>query len=95
MDYAASYLKRQENSLEKWHLFIENNLHSNFHELTYEETLTPFFGSEDWEAWTPDQRRKLFYLFCQFNCEALMTFEQCFMQYERILIVRFNTRLIF
>jgi hypothetical protein len=79
MDYAANYLNRQRDSLGKWHHFIEENLHQNFQALTYEESLTPFFGSEDWDSWTPEQRQKLFYLFCQFNCETLMTFEQCFM----------------
>ncbi|WP_413289279.1 hypothetical protein [Bdellovibrio sp. HCB337] len=79
MDYAASYLKRQEHSLDKWYVFMNENLRQNFQELTYEEGLTPFFGAEDWNDWTPDQRKKLFQRFCQFNAEALMAFEQCFM----------------
>lgn len=79
MDYAQSYLSKQNNSLAKWHHFFEHHLGEGFSALPFAD-----LNFAHLKHWTPDQHKAFFYYFAQFNCEALILFEQCLMMTGRL-----------
>lgn len=75
MDYAASYLQKQTDSLDKWKSFIAD-LPKQFEPLEYREDFPqPKSLFAQWR-WSQNEVELFFTLFSQFNCEALVVFEQ-------------------
>lgn len=85
MSYAAIYLKKQEHSLEKWDRFLNEDLRNSFVPLSFSEDFPSPVEDLGLKSWTPADKRQFYYLFAQFNCEALVIFEQCFMYSSRVL----------
>ena len=83
MDYAAAYLKKQNNSAKKWYDFFREHLKNEFKTLEYvPTTFTPFTALPNL-AWSESELQRLYYYFAQINSECLIIFEQCFMLSSR------------
>lgn len=82
MNYAVSYLSKQNNSDQKWYRFFTEDLQQDFKPLKYVRKMsTPAQIS----SFTESEKEHFYYLFSQFNCEALIVFEQCLMLASRTL----------
>ncbi len=86
MDYATSYLKKQENSFAKWTEFLQKDLQQDFRPLEYSDEIPSPLEDFPQDNWSEKEKTRFYYLFAQFNCEALIIFEQCFMYATRKLV---------
>lgn len=85
MDYAASYLEKQNKFLGKWTQFFQADLCESFKPLEYTDKIPSPLEAMPEAHWNEEEKRHFFYLFAQFNCEALILFEQCLMYASRKL----------
>ena len=84
MDYAVSYLQKQKNYLNKWKQFFETDLGLDFKTLQYDRDFPS--PVNELSEFSDSEKRHFYCCFSQFNCEALIVFEQCFMFASRILM---------
>lgn len=82
MNYAVSYLSKQNNSDQKWYQFFATDLHQDFEPLKYAPEMSTPAQISNFKS---SEKEHFYFLFAQFNCEALIVFEQCLMLASRIL----------